>query len=347
MNEQMTAAVEAIESIYRERDFARAEPLLGADIVVDWSESIGPYRGIYRGLDEVRRFFESFTEAFAELDWRASDLFALGNRLAMAGNVRARGAGSGATSRGRGGQAWTFADGKLASIKLFQSRAEALRWIRTERLREARLYFVCEARPKGADPVPLLDAALRGGADVVQLRDKDLNDDALVAASAPFREVARDRGALFIVNDRPDLVDACGADGVHVGQDDASVAEARRGAGSAALVGLSTHSREQVDAANAGEGDARPDQISVGPVWETPTKSGRPATGLELIRYAAVGATIPWFAIGGIDASNVAEVAAAGAERIVVVRAIRDAVDPEEAARTLRSALDRAAALPS
>ena len=106
------------------------------------------------------------------------------------------------------------------------------------------------------------------------------------------------------------------------------------------MVGLSTHTRGQVDAACAAEGDARPDQISVGPVCETPTKEGRPATGLGLIEHAASRATIPWFAIGGVDRSNVAEVAAAGAERIVVVRAIRDATDPEAAARQLRSALD-------
>jgi thiamine-phosphate pyrophosphorylase len=339
MNEQMRAAVEATESVYRERDFARAEPLVSADIVVDWSESIGPYRGIYRGLDEVRRFFESFTQAFAEIDWRASDLFALGNRLAMAGNVTARGAGSGATSHGRGGQAWTFANGKLASIKLFQSRDEALRWIRSERLREARLYFVCEARPNGADPVPLLDAALRGGADIVQLRDKELVDEDLVAAATPFRDAAREHGSLFILNDRPDLVAACEADGVHVGQDDIPVAEARDLAGPGALVGLSTHSGEQVDAASAGEGDARPDQASVGPVFQTPTKSGRPATGLELIRYAAERATIPWFAIGGVDPVTLLELVAAGAERVVVVRAIRDAADPEAAAAELKSQL--------
>ena len=115
------------------------------------------------------------------------------------------------------------------------------------------------------------------------------------------------------------------------------MAEARRIAGPAALVGLSTHSPEQFDAALAAEGAARPDQVSAGPVWETPTKEGRPAAGLELIRHAATTAPDePWFAIGGIDAANVGEVVAAGARRIVVVRAIRDAADPEAAARELR-----------
>jgi thiamine-phosphate pyrophosphorylase len=219
-----------------------------------------------------------------------------------------------------------------------QGSARSLDWGR-ERLAGARLYFVCEARPHGEDPRPLLDAALRGGADIIQLRDPALGDDELIAAATPFREAAREHGALFILNDRPDLVEACEADGVHVGQDDVAVADARRLAGPSALVGLSTHSRDQIDAALAAQGDARPDQMSVGPVWETPTKAGRPATGLALIGYAAQhAAAVPWFAIGGIDGSNVSQVVAAGAERIVVVRAIRDAADPEAAARQLRSA---------
>lgn len=211
---------------------------------------------------------------------------------------------------------------------------------RLERLGAARLYFVCEARPRGVDPRPLLDAALRGGAEMIQLREKVLDGEELVEAARPFRAAADARGALFILNDRPDLVAATAADGVHVGQDDMPVAEARRIAGPDALVGLSTHSEEQVRAACAAEGGERPDQISVGPVWETPTKEGRPAAGLEPIRFAGREATLPWFAIGGIDESNVAEVVAAGAKRAVILRAIRDAADPEAAARALRAALD-------
>jgi thiamine-phosphate pyrophosphorylase len=222
---------------------------------------------------------------------------------------------------------------------LHQGREEAIRELRRERVDAARLYFVCEARPHGKDPAPLLDAGLRGGVDILQLRDKEADDRKLIEAARAFRAAADAHGALFILNDRPDLVAACGADGVHVGQDDPPVAEACRMAGAGVLVGLSTHSADQVDAACVAEGDARPDQISVGPVWETPTKEGRPATGLSLIEHAAVQATIPWFAIGGIDPSNVGEVVAAGAERVVVVRAIRDADDPEGAARELRSAL--------
>ena len=216
-----------------------------------------------------------------------------------------------------------------------RSRHERLR-----RLGEARLYFVCEGLPHGRDPTPLLEAALRGGADILQLREKAPRcAEELVSLSEPFRRAAAAHGALFVLNDRPDLVEACGADGVHVGQDDAPVSEARAVAGPDSIVGLSTHSEKQLLAALAAEGAARPDQVSVGPVWATPTKEGRPATGMGLVELAAHEATIPWFAIGGIDPGNVAEVADAGAERVVVVRAIRDADDPEATARALRAAL--------
>ena len=212
---------------------------------------------------------------------------------------------------------------------------------RRRRFADARLYFVCDARPAGRDPAPLLDAALRGGVDVIQLREKAPRcAEELISFSEPFVRAAREHGALFILNDRPDLVEACGADGVHVGQDDEPVAVARARAGSAAVVGLSTHRPEQIDAARSSTGDHRPDQISVGPVFETPTKEGRAATGIKLIEHAAAGPDDPpWFAIGGLDAANVGDVAGAGASRIVVVRAIRDAPDPEAAARELRAAL--------
>jgi thiamine-phosphate pyrophosphorylase len=213
---------------------------------------------------------------------------------------------------------------------------------RRRRLAAARLYLVCEGLPHGRDPAPLLEAVLRGGVDVLQLREKAPRcAEELISMAEPFARLARRHEALFFLNDEPDLVAACGADGVHVGQEDATVAEARAAAGPGALVGLSTHSPEQFDAALAAFGPSRPDQISAGPVWETPTKRGRPAAGLELIRHAArvAGEEVPWFAIGGIDRANVGELAAAGARRIVVVRAIRDAPDPEAAARGLRDAL--------
>jgi thiamine-phosphate pyrophosphorylase len=200
-----------------------------------------------------------------------------------------------------------------------------------ERLRRARLYLVVEAAAER-----MLPAALRGGVDMVQLRDKHADDEAILRAAARFRSLCDEHGALFWLNDRPDLALAAGADGVHLGQDDAPVAAVREEVGDALLIGLSTHSPAQFDAALGSEAD----QLSVGPVWETPTKEGRPAAGLSYVRYAAEhGGARPWFAIGGITPDNVGEVVAAGARRVVVVRAIRDAADPEAAAATLRAGL--------
>ena len=208
---------------------------------------------------------------------------------------------------------------------------------RRERLRRSRLYFVTDVRP-GLEE--LLAAALAGGVDMVQLRDKWASDDELVRAAAVFRRLCDEHDALFWLNDRPDLVSACGADGVHVGQDDMDPSFAREALGPDPLLGLSTHTPDQLDSALA---DGAADQLSVGPVWETPTKAGRPAAGLEYVRYAAGAAgDRPWFAIGGIDLDNVREVIAAGASRVVVVRAIRDADDPGLAAAALRVALEEA-----
>ncbi len=199
-----------------------------------------------------------------------------------------------------------------------------------KRLRDSRLYLVCERRPRA-----FLEAALRGGVDIVQLRDKDASDAELIAAAREFRAAADAYGALFILNDRPDLVEATGADGVHVGQDDLPVARAREIVGPDRIVGLSTHTPEQVDAV------AGADYFCVGPLRETPTKPGRPAVGLDLVRHAASKPReAPWFAIGGIDPPLAREAARAGATRIVVVRAIAQAPDPEAAARELRAALE-------
>ena len=206
---------------------------------------------------------------------------------------------------------------------------------RRERLRRARLYFVTDVRP-GLEE--LLAAALAGGVDMVQLRDKSASDDELVRAAAVFRRLCDEHGALFWLNDRPDLVERCGADGVHVGQDDMPAHDVRAAVGDDVLVGLSTHSPEQLDRAVT---DGVADELSVGPVWETPTKEGRPAAGLPYVRHAAeVAGDRPWFAIGGIDLGNVRAVTQAGASRIVVVRAIRDAEDPAVAASELRFALE-------
>jgi thiamine-phosphate pyrophosphorylase len=200
-----------------------------------------------------------------------------------------------------------------------------------ERLRRARLYLVVEAAAEH-----VLPAALRGGVDMVQLRDRELDDDSLLEAAARFRSVCHEHGALFWLNDRPDLALAAQADGVHVGQGDAPPAAVREQVGEQLLIGLSTHSPAQLDAALGSEAD----QLSVGPVWETPTKPGRPAAGLDYVRHAAAHAgDRPWFAIGGIDEANIREVVEAGARRVVVVRSIRDAADPGEAARRLREAL--------
>ena len=201
-----------------------------------------------------------------------------------------------------------------------------------ERIAGARLYLVCDARPR-----EFLAAALRGGVDVMQLRDKALDDDGLVTAAREFRAAADAHGALFVLNDRPDLVAACAADGVHVGQDDGSPADARAAAGPDAIVGRSTHAPEQADAAEA---DPDVDYLAVGPVHATPTKPGRPAAGLGYVEYAAAHARKPWFAIGGLHAGNVAEVVGRGATRVVVVRAITEASDPEQAARALRLSLE-------
>ncbi len=210
---------------------------------------------------------------------------------------------------------------------------------RLDLLAASRLYFVCDAGRPPSELEAMLEAALSGGADIVQLRDKGLDDVGLIDAAAIFRAAADRHGALFMLNDRPDLVVACNADGVHVGQDDVPVAEARRIAGADAIVGLSSHSPAQLDAAHAAPAPERPDYLSVGPVWETPTKLGRAAAGLEYVRYASERATLPWFAIGGVDTNRLLELVSAGAERVVVVRAIRDAADPAAATARLKSML--------
>jgi thiamine-phosphate pyrophosphorylase len=199
---------------------------------------------------------------------------------------------------------------------------------RRERLLGAVLYLVCEDRGD-----ELLEAALRGGVDIVQLRMKDAADEDVVAAGRRFRRACHEHGALLIVNDRPDLAVAIDADGVHLGQDDTPVSEARALLGSTRLIGLSTHTPEQIEQARG------VDYIGVGPVHETPTKPGRPAVGPELVRHAAAHARVPFFAIGGISTANVAAVRDAGATRIAVVRALTEASDPEAVGHELRDAL--------
>jgi len=207
--------------------------------------------------------------------------------------------------------------------------------LRRERLRTARLYFVCEALPRGEEPEALLQAALNGGVDIVQLREKELGREQIERSARTFRRLCDTYSALFIINDDPYLAQSCDADGVHVGQDDVAAAEAREALGPEAIIGLSTHSPGQL----AASADEPVDYVSVGPIWETPTKQGRPGVGLGLVEHAAAGAPHPFFAIGGIDPANAAQVVAAGARRLGVVRAIRDAGDPGVAAAALRGAL--------
>ncbi|MGH3037382.1 MAG: thiamine phosphate synthase [Gaiellaceae bacterium] len=192
--------------------------------------------------------------------------------------------------------------------------------------REARLYLITGAR---RDLGAFLEAAVRGGVDLVQVREKGLPDGELLPVLEEARAVTHRLDVPLVVNDRPDLAVLAGADFVHVGQDDLPLSAVRR---FGIPAGLSTHSREEVDRAEA-------DYIAVGPVFATPTKPGRPAVGHDLVRYAALHAPSPWFAIGGIDRTNVADVVEAGARRIAVVRAIGDADDPEAAARELRDVL--------
>ncbi|MFN2587906.1 MAG: thiamine phosphate synthase [Actinomycetota bacterium] len=207
---------------------------------------------------------------------------------------------------------------------------------------DARLYLVAGAEVAAgrlADLVPELAGA---GVDVLQLREKEMDAAPLFHAAQGLALTCRTVGIPFFVNDRPDIAVAAGAPGVHLGQDDLPL-EAVRRVSRELLVGWSTHSEEQIDAVLSW--DVRPDYIAVGPVFETPTKPGRPATGLGLVEYAAgsVPGELPWFAIGGIDGDNLPDVLAAGARRIVVVRAIADRQDPADAAARLRVALDAVA----
>ncbi|HWD84856.1 MAG TPA: thiamine phosphate synthase [Solirubrobacteraceae bacterium] len=202
---------------------------------------------------------------------------------------------------------------------------------RFERLAAARLYLVC-----GELTGDRLDAALLGGVQLVQLRLKGSDPDHIVEVGRRFADACSRRDVPLILNDHPELVAAAGADGVHVGQDDLPVGQARELAGSERIVGLSTHNVDQIVAA----GRLGVDYIGVGPVHTTPTKPGRAAVGAELVTAAARHAPGPFFAIGGINTDTVAAVVAAGARRVAVVRAIAEADDPERAARRLRSALE-------
>lgn len=249
---------------------------------------------------------------------------------------------------------------------------------RRAQLEQARLYLVCDSRPSGRELSDVLHAAIDGGVNVVQLRDKQLPDDQLASVAHAAHALCQQLGALFIVNDRPHVALQAGADGVHLGQDDMPIEQVRQLVGPDLLIGLSTHAPREVDAAtrfagadeggaprevdavtrlaSGGEqGGARRggpgqvpgaapyvDYIGVGPVHATPTKPGRPPVGYELVNYASAHAHVPFFAIGGIDSHNVSQVIHAGAARVCVLRAVANAPDPRSAAAELRAALDGA-----
>lgn len=208
---------------------------------------------------------------------------------------------------------------------------------RRRQLRDARLYVCVTARRERGDLRDFLHTAYEGGVDIIQLRDKTLEAAAEIEAIQVLAEVAREHGKLFAVNDRADVALLTGADVFHVGQGDLTTRQARTVLGPDVVLGRSCHSPAQVDAALA---DPGLDYFCTGPVWETPTKPGRAAVGLELPRYAAEHAgTTPFFAIGGVDAARLPAVLGTGATRIVVVRAVTEARDVTAAARELRSAL--------
>ncbi|MCZ2403229.1 thiamine phosphate synthase [Paenarthrobacter sp. Z7-10] len=203
-------------------------------------------------------------------------------------------------------------------------------------LTAARLYLCTDARRDRGDFVRFLHAAYSGGVDIIQLRDKSIDAALELRLLAALRDAAAEHGRLWAVNDRADLAALSGAPVLHLGQQDLPMGAARSLLPAGTSLGLSSHTRDQVEAAN----DGGADYFCVGPLWATPTKPGRAAVGLELVSHAAALRTVkPWFAIGGIDLSNVAQVVAAGARRIVVVRAITEASDPAAAARALLAQL--------
>jgi thiamine-phosphate pyrophosphorylase len=204
-------------------------------------------------------------------------------------------------------------------------------------LDDARLYLVAPARLTAGPLADLVPELVSAGVDVIQLREKEMEAADLIRVGAPLVEACAGVGIPFILNDRPDVALALGASGVHLGTNDLPTSVGRAILGDA-IVGRSTHSKDDIAVAVA----SGPDYIAVGPVHETPTKPGRPAAGIELVRHAAETVTIPWFAIGGIDGSNLSEVLEAGARRIVVVRAITEATDPVGAAERLAGMLPSA-----
>ena len=208
-----------------------------------------------------------------------------------------------------------------------------------ERLADARLYLCTDGRRDQGDLESFLDAVLAGGVDIIQLREKGLEAREELALLEVFADACRKHGRMLAVNDRADVALAAGADVLHLGQDDLPVPAARQILGPGPVIGRSSHSPAQAGLAAIEEGV---DYFCAGPLWTTPTKPGRPATGLGLISHvASLGAERPWFAIGGISFERLDEVLAAGATRVVVVRAITEADDPGAAAAAFAARLRR------
>jgi thiamine-phosphate pyrophosphorylase len=214
-----------------------------------------------------------------------------------------------------------------------------------QRLSRALLYLCTDARRDRGDLDEFLDAALAGGVDILQLREKGLEAREELALLERFRAACDRHGALLAVNDRADLAYAAGMAGfapdvLHLGQDDLPVPAARAILGPGVLIGRSTHAEAEASAAAVEPGV---DYFCCGPIWPTPTKKGRPAAGPALLRHAAGlgGVTRPWFGIGGIDLANLGEVLSYGVRRVVVVRAITEAGDPKAAAAEFKRRLSR------
>lgn len=203
-------------------------------------------------------------------------------------------------------------------------------------MKDFRLYVIIDSKSaNGRDPVAVASEAVEGGADVIQLREKDIPAREIMALGRAIRKAIAGTGALFIINDRPDIAAASGADGVHLGQDDLPPEEARAILGKGKIIGISTHSLEQALAAEK----AGADYVGVGPVFATPTKPDYVPVGTGLVREVSKTIKIPFVAIGGIDAGNIGQVLDAGARRIAVVRAVCGAGDVRNAAKSLKEIL--------
>ena len=214
------------------------------------------------------------------------------------------------------------------------------RAIATPSLAAARLYVCTDSRAERGDFADFVDAAYSGGVDIIQLRDKTIEAAEELETLTVLRDAAERHGKLWAVNDRADIARLSGSPLLHLGQKDLPLPAARSLLNDDVVLGLSSHAPEQVDAALAAAARGETDYFCVGPLWATPTKPGRAGVGLELVRYAdSTGTSVPWFAIGGIDHGNVAQVVEAGARRVVVVRAVTEASDPADAARRLLAEL--------